>query len=113
MRKYVLDKKWTSGSSHSYIMVEATTKKEVAAMDYVYNIGRPLIKSHPEIAGFFYGEYLLDSPSPEEVFFLRKAFSLGNREKSCIRAARWLRRHEMTAEYDEQTGRIKVWPKNK
>ena len=111
MRKYVLDKKWTSGSSHSYIMVEATTKKEVAAMDYVYNIGRPLIKSHPEIAGFFYGEYLLDSPSPEEVFFLRKVFSLGNRARGALRAAKWLHRHNLEAGYDPASGRIRVWHK--
>lgn len=111
MRKYVLDKKWTSGSRHSYIMVEATTKKEIKAMAYVYDIGRPLIKSHPEIAGLFYGESLLDSPSLEEVFFLRKLLS--NRKNGHIRAAGWLHRHGMEAGYDPASGRIKVWPKNK
>ena len=113
MKKYIVDKKWTSGGDKDFIHVEPTTKKELKTMAYVYAIDKPLIKYHPEIAGFFYGKYLCDSPEHEEVFFLRKAFSLGNREKSDIRAARWLRRHGMEAGYDEKTGRIKVWPKNK
>lgn len=113
MKKYVVNKKWTYGSERDIIMVEPTTKKEEEAMAYVYAIDRPLIKSHPEVAKYFYGTSQMDVPEREEVFFLMKAFSLGNREKGAIRAARWLHRHGMEAGSYPASGRIHVWPKEK
>lgn len=112
MRKYVLDKKWTGGSERNFVMVEPTTKKEEEVMELVYGVDKPL-KNHPELAKCLYGESLLDCPEREEVFFLMKFFSIGNREKGAIRAAGWLHRHAMEAGYDPATGRIHVWPKEK
>lgn len=113
MKKYIVDKKWSFGRDKDFIHIEPTTKKELKAMSYVYAIDKSLIKNHPEVAKYFYGKYLCDSPEHEEVFFLMKFYSLGNREKGAIRAAGWLRRHGMEAGYDPASGRIRVWPKNK